>query len=435
MNTTLQSTESLNQPDLASQGFASLLQDDGVKFDLSGSRKGKFISISNNDRPIVNFLNWVFPYAASVKASDVQFSDVENGCAVRLCQENDQFKRLALFTRDAGEDIRRKICAMCSVEITNSESIQQGSFFVIDEKEQKMIDIRVSVLPTKFGCSIVCRILDQSNSGRSLDAVSMPDDVKQCVLRILKQPQGMVIVSGPTGSGKTSTLYSFLNHLNTPDKHIMTAEDPVEYHLPGADQVNIHPHYRPFDQVLKAFLRQKPHIILVGEIRNIETAETSVTAANTGHLLLSTVHANDSLSTVIRLINLGVERFALADALSAFFAQRLMNQLCPECRQAIRLNTEEQAALKTRFPVATYYRRKLHGCEKCDYTGRSGRIPVMEFVESNTKVRQAILKGDFELLEQAMLEQPQFRTLVEAGLQLSEQGLVDMQEALSLGVR
>lgn len=435
MNTTLQSTESLNKPDLAAQGFAPLLQDESVKFDLSGSRKGKFISVGKEDRLIVDFLNWVFPYAAQVKASDVQFSDVENGCAVRLCQENDQFTRLGLFTRDAGEDIRRKICAMCSVEITNSESIQDGSFFIIDEERQKMIDIRVSVLPTKFGCSIVCRILDQSNSGRSLDSVNMPDDIHQSVLQILKQQQGMVIVSGPTGSGKTSTLYSFLNYLNTPDKHIMTAEDPVEYRLPGADQVNIHPYYRPFERVLKAFLRQKPHIILVGEIRDIETAATAVNAANTGHLLLSTIHANDALSTVIRLVNLGVERFALADALSAFFAQRLMNKLCPECRQEVRLNQEEQAAIKTRFPATTYYRRNQMGCDKCDYTGRSGRIPVMEFAVRTEEVRQGILTGDFERLRQAMLVQPQFRTLVEAGLQLSKQGLVDMQEALSLGVR
>ena len=298
-----------------------------------------------------------------------------------------------------------------------------------------MIDVRVGLTPTKFGCNIVCRILDQSNSGRDLKTVSMPDDVKRCVLQILSKPQGMVIVSGPTGSGKTSTLYSFLNHLNTPDKHIMTAEDPVEYRLKGADQVNIHPHYRPFDQVLKAFLRQKPHIILVGEIRDTETAETAVTAANTGHLLLSTVHANDTLSTVIRLINLGVERFALADALSAFFAQRLMNKLCPNCRVGKCLTAEEMQTLKTRFPATTYYCRNETGCDKCDYTGRSGRIPVMEFVVSNEKVRQAILQGNFERLEEAMLEQEQFRTLIEAGLQLSEQGLVDFYEAMALGVR
>ena len=416
-----------NQPDLS-----HLLQNQDVQFDLSGSTR--FISTGVSDHAIVGFLNWVFPYAASIKASDIHFSDVENGCAIRLRHQNMKLERHWLFTRSAGEDVRRLICAKCKVVSTDSESIQDGSFFVLDKNRQMMIDIRVNILPTKFGCNIACRILDQANSGRSLDTVDMPSDVRESVLQVLAQEQGMVIVSGPTGSGKTSTLYSFLNHLNTPDKHIMTAEDPVEYRLPGANQVNVHRHFRPFDKVLRAFLRQDPDIILVGEIRDNETANTAVTAANTGHLLLSTIHANDALSTVIRLIKLGVERFALADALSAFFAQRLLNKLCPHCREEVRLSTDEQATLKTRFPAEVYY-RKGQGCDECDNTGLSGRIPVMEFVVKSEEVRQAILSDDFARLEQAMLVQPQYKTLVEAGLLMSGEGLVDFNDAKALGVR
>ena len=424
----MQTQQPNQQPDIS-----TLLQRNDVKFDMG--EVGKFVSTAGTqDNGVVKFLNWVFPYAAAEKASDIHFSDQENGCVVRFRQRNMKLVKKWLLHRTAAQVVRTKICNKCKLNPTDTERTQDGSFFFIDNEREEMIDVRVGLTPTKFGCNIVCRILDQSNSGRSLDTVYMPDDVKQSVLQVLAQERGMVIVSGPTGSGKTSTLYSFLNHLNTPDKNIMTAEDPVEYRLKGANQVNVNSHFRPFDKVLREFLRQDPDIILVGEIRDTETAAISVQAANTGHLLLSTIHANDALSTVIRLINLGVERFSLADALSAFFAQRLMNELCPHCKEEVRLSESEQATLKTRFPAEVYY-RKGKGCDECDNTGLKGRIPVMEFAIKTEEVRQAILKGDFERLEQAMLMQPQYKTLVEAGLLMSGQGRVDFNEAMALGVR
>lgn len=428
MNLIQTQSQQLQQPNIS-----ALLQQDNVKFDMG--EVGKFVSTAGSqDKSVVEFLNWVFPYAAREKASDIHFSDCENGCRVRFRQRNMELTTKWLLNRTAAQVVRTKICNKCKLNALDIENTQDGSFFFIDDEREEMIDVRVGVVPTKFGSNITCRILDQANAGRSLDTVYMPEDVRESVLQVLSQEQGMVIVSGPTGSGKTSTLYSFLNHLNTPTKNIMTAEDPVEYRLPGANQVNIHPHFRPFDRVLREFLRQDPDIILVGETRDRETAETSVMAANTGHLLLSTIHANDALATVIRLINLGVERFALADALSAFFAQRLLNELCPHCRVVKRLTAEEKQSLKTRFPADTYF-IKGDGCDKCDGTGRFGRIPVMEFAVRDEEVRQAILQGDFERLEQAMLAQPQYKTLVEAGLQISEQGLIDFYEAMALGVR
>ena len=418
---------------LQEPNISALLQRDDVKFDMG--EVGKFVSTAGSqDKGVVDFLNWVFPYAANQKASDIHFSDCENGCRVRFRQRNTKLATKWLLNRTAAQVVRTKICNKCKLNALDIENTQDGSFFFIDDEREEMIDVRVGVVPTKFGSNITCRILDQANSGRGLDTVYMPDDVRNVVMNVLAQEQGMVIASGPTGSGKTSTLYSFLNHLNTPDKNIMTAEDPVEYRLPGANQVNIHPHFRPFDRVLREFLRQDPDIILVGEIRDRETAETAVTAANTGHLLLSTIHANDALATVIRLINLGVERFSLADAFSAFFAQRLLNQLCEHCRVAKRLTAEEMQVLKTRFPTETYF-IKGDGCDKCNGTGHAGRIPVMEFAVKTQEVRQAILQGDFERLEQAMLAQPQYKTLVEAGLQMSEKGLIDFNEAMALGVR
>ena len=403
-----------------------------------GSSLGKkatlFKGKSAGEFSTAEFLNWVFAWATKNKFSDIHFSDREDGCQVRLRGQDMRLIDGWLFAHAAGKIVNTLIRAKSNITAMDKESPQDGSFYL--DYGDTVIDVRVNILPTKFGQNIACRILDQSNSGRSLDTVYMPSDVRDAVMQVLAKEQGMVIVSGPTGSGKTSTLYSFLNHLNTPDKHIMTAEDPVEYRMPGANQVNINAHYRSFGKTVRAFLRQDPDIILVGEIRDSETANTAITVANTGHLLLSTIHANDAAATVIRLMGLEVERVALADALSAFFAQRLLNKLCSHCRIAKRLTTEEMQKLKTRFPADTYF-IKGDGCEKCHGRGVSGRIPVLEFVVRTEPIRQAILQGadNPDALIDAMKEQPQYRTLIEAGLQLSEQGLVDFNDANALGVR
>lgn len=412
-----------------------LLQAAGKKFDLR--KVGMFFGNKESEQSCADFLNWVFPYAAKNKFSDIHFSDREDGCLVRLRGQDMRLLDGWLFTRVASQTMNTLIRSKSNITSMDKESPQDGSFWFSTEDGSMVIDVRVNILPTKFGQNIACRILDQANSGRSLDTVYMPSDVRESVLQVLAQEQGMVIVSGPTGSGKTSTLYSFLNHLNTPTKHIMTAEDPVEYRLKGANQVNINAHYRPFGKVVRAFLRQDPDIILVGEIRDSETANTAITVANTGHLLLSTIHANDAVATVIRLMGLEVERIALADALSAFFAQRLLNKLCPHCREKVRLSENEQAALKTRFPAEVYY-RKGQGCDKCRHTGLSGRIPVMEFVVKTEAVRQAILsygEDNPNVMIEAIMAQPQYKTLVEAGLLMSADGLVDLDDARALGMR
>lgn len=420
--------------ELLPQDCYDLLQVVGKRLDMG--KVQMFHGNNSAEQSSAQFLNWVFPYAAQNKFSDIHFSDREDGCLVRLRGQDMQLIDGWLFSRRASNIINTLIRAKANITSIDKESPQDGSFWFSTQDGSVVIDVRVNILPTKFGQNIACRILDQSNSGRSLDTVYMPDDVRKAVLATLNQEQGMVIVSGPTGSGKTSTLYSFLNYLNTPTKHIMTAEDPVEYRLKGANQVNINAHYRSFGKVVRAFLRQDPDIILVGEIRDSETANTAITVANTGHLLLSTIHANDAIATVIRLIGLDVDRIALADALSAFFAQRLLNKLCPHCCEAFRLPENETGKLKTRFPAETYH-RKGKGCDACHGTGLSGRIPVMEFVVKTEVVRQAILSyGDnSNAMIEAVMAQPQYKTLVEAGLQMSEQGLVDFNDACALGVR
>ena len=408
--------------------LAVLLQQADVRYDLN--QTVRFIATSSRgggDAAAVAFLNWLFPYAASIKASDVHFRDQENGCQVRIRHRDMRLSDAWLLSRYAAQTVDEKIRAKCKISTNEREMPQGGSFWMLSEDESLMVDVRVSILPTRFGQNIVCRLLNQAQSGMGMDAVYMPADLRAVLHQVLAAPQGMVLVSGPTGSGKSFTLNCCLNHVNRDDKHICTAEDPVEYPIKGANQVNIHPHHRPFARVLREFLRQDPDIILVGEIRDLETAQTAMTAANTGHLLFSTIHANSAALSVTRLLGMGVERYALADALLAFFAQRLLNQLCPHCRVVI----TPTAPAPTRFVQAAYYRRDPAGCQHCN-EGHIGRIPVMEFALNTPAVRLAILNNDAEGLQQALLAQPTYRTLTEAALDMAHLGLVDYDDACTI---
>lgn len=414
------------------KGTEILLQQKNKKYDLGEAERFIATSAVGADSSVVSFLNFLFPYAARIKASDIHFRDQENGCMVRIRHQNMELENVWLLSRLASQGIDTQIRAKCKIGSMDRESPQDGSFWILSEDEQLMIDVRVSIIPTKFGQNIACRILDQSNSGRTLDTVYMPDNVRSGILNILSSSQGMILISGPTGSGKTSTLYSFLNYLNRDDVHIMTAEDPVEYRMIGANQVNINRHYRSFDKVLRSFLRQDPDIILVGEIRDLETATTAVSAANTGHLLFSTIHANNAAATITRLVGMGVERYALADSLIAFLAQRLLNKLCPKCRIKKQLTQKEREMLPENSRHFEYFFQKnKEGCINCKYTGIQGRIPVIEFAINTTQVRSAILKNDHLGLLQALRVQETYRTLTESALQMSYEGLVDIDDAMS----
>ncbi len=405
-----------------------LLQDEGKAFDLGVA--ARFISTSNGDKPVVDFLNWVFPYAASVKASDIHFRDQENGCMVRLRGRDMALSDRWLFSRAASQEVDEKIRAKCRIGNSDRESPQDGSFWLLDQTNQTMVDVRVSILPNRYGQSTVCRILNQENAHFGLDAVHMPDTVRCALEKVLSMHEGLILCCGPTGSGKSYTLNACLNHVNRPDIHVCTAEDPVEYPVKGANQISIHPVYRPFSKVIRSFMRHDPDVILVGEVRDGETAEMAVNAANTGHLVLTTIHANDAPLSLYRLMGLGVEGYMLADVLLAFFSQRLLNRLCPHCREAITLSEAEQPP--SRFFQAACYRRNPNGCDNCR-SGYTGRIPVIEFALNSPQVRQALLAHDMAAVREALYAQPQYRTLTEAALEMSAQGLVDFDDACAIG--
>jgi predicted GSPII_E, type II/IV secretion system protein len=406
-----------------------LLQDKGKSYDLGVA--ARFISTSKGDEAAVSFLNWVFPYAASIKASDIHFRDQKNGCQVRLRNRKMQMEDSWLFSRMAAQTIDEKIRAKCNISSSDRESPQDGSFWLLDQERDSMVDVRVSILPTRYGQSMVCRILNQENAGFGLDAVYMPDYVRHALEQALANDEGMILVCGPTGSGKSFTLNACLNHINRKGIHLCTAEDPVEYPVEGANQVSIHPVHRPFARVLRSFLRHDPDVILVGEIRDLETAQTAVTAANTGHLILSTLHANNAALALSRLVGLGVEAYLLADVMLAFFSQRLMNRLCLHCRTEVVPDAGQ--ALPTRFPAEKYFRRNSAGCDECNHEGSISRIPVMEFALNAPDVRLALINGDSQAMEAALLRQPSYRTLSEAALEMSAAGLVDFDEACHIG--
>lgn len=413
--------------------FSSLYQSPDVKFDLDET--DKFVNATRGDEVVVNFLNWIFPYATSIKASDVHLSDGERGCTVRIRAQNTDLHPEFILSRIASQEIARRIRARCKMNVTDHERTQDGSFFfrTYINDDERLIDVRVSIIPTKFGQSIVMRVLDSKNAGANLNDIPMTKEVRETALRILESKEGMILCCGPTGSGKTTTLYSFLNHLNSTNRHIVTVEDPVEYRIPGANQVSVN-NYRSFQSILRSFMRHDPDVILVGEIRDDETAAVAINAANTGHLLLSTLHANSAAITIPRLIGLGLDRFTIAGALRGFFSQRLAKQLC-QCATPYTLSDEESAFIHSHgVPSLPFVVRNPEGCALCRDSkagpGYVGRIPVFEFAENTPEVTKAILNGtDPAALQSELNKQYQYQTLTQSALNLASNGLIDFHDA------
>ena len=297
------------------------------------------------------------------------------------------------------------------------------------------IDYRVSSLPTLFGEKIVLRLLDQSNL--QLDMTKLGFESKQ--LEIFKtgihEPFGMCLVTGPTGSGKTTTLYSALAELNTPESNISTAEDPVEFNLEGINQVNVRKEIGfNFAMALKAFLRQDPDIIMVGEIRDLETGEIAVEAALTGHMVLSTLHTNDAPSTITRLLNMGIEPFLITGALNVVVAQRLCRKICGSCR-AVQEDVTKKQLIASGVAPASAEKLKIFygkGCQKCNGTGYKGRVAIYEVLHCSSKIKDIILRdGSAEDIKRAAIREG-MKTLRMSALTKVAQGLTTLSEAISV---
>ena len=400
----------------------------------------EFISTQTGDEKVVGLLNDMFKSAARMGASDIHIEDAEDGAIVRM-RVDGKLRQTHTLTGPEMRNADTKIRMKAGLSPSDRKPMDGRMFIEVDER---MVDVRVSWLPTRNGMSIVGRLLDQANASRTLADIDMTPSVRRVIDETLAEPNGLFLVSGPTGSGKTSTLYAMLTALNSPERKIITVEDPVEYRIPLACQVNVE---RPkttafgnpaekgttFGSALRSILRQDPDIILIGEIRDAETARIAIEASLTGHLVLSTVHANDAPATITRLLDLGIEPFPLGAALRCVVAQRLLSRLCRCARPYAADSVASAAFARLGVPLAAGQTLLLpQGCEQCGYSGYKGRVPVLELVRSDSALREAITTKDSEAITRAAQHQAQFVKLATGGALHALAGKTTLDQALRL---
>ncbi|MDO9371426.1 MAG: type IV-A pilus assembly ATPase PilB [Gammaproteobacteria bacterium] len=380
-----------------------------------------------DDTPVVRFVNKVLLDAINKGASDVHFEPYEKIYRVRFRQDG-VLREVAAPPVVLAPRLAARLKVMSRLDISERRVPQDGRM-KMRLSANRAIDFRVSSCPTLYGEKIVLRILDPATAKLGIDALGYEEDQKKLFMDAIHRPYGMVLVTGPTGSGKTVSLYTALNILNTEDRNISTCEDPVEINLPGINQVNVNPRAGlTFASALKAFLRQDPDIIMVGEIRDLETAEIAIKAAQTGHMVLSTLHTNDAPQTLSRLANMGVAPFNIASAVSLIIAQRLARRLCNQCKKPLTIPRE--ALLKEGFKEADLANIKLYGpvgCDQCadGYKGRVGIYQVMPVTEA---IGRIIMEGGnaMQIADQAKKEG--VADLRESGLKKARLGITSLEE-------
>ena len=390
------------------------------------------------EAPVIKLVNVLLMSAISKGASDIHIEPYEKEYRIRYRVDGLLYNIMSppLKMRDA---ITSRIKIMAKLDIAEKRLPQDGRIKIrfTDNGTPKDIDFRVSCLPTLFGEKIVMRLLDKSKLMLDMTKLGFEDESLQKLDTAINKPWGMVLVTGPTGSGKTNTLYSSISKINTIETNIMTAEDPVEFNLLGVNQVQVRENIGlNFAAALRSFLRQDPNIILVGEIRDFETAEIAVKAALTGHLVLSTLHTNDAPSTINRLMNMGIEPFLVASSLNLVCAQRLVRRVCTNCQvedpvapQALEQMGFPSEDAKTLTPV------KGTGCDKCNKTGYKGRVGLYEVMEITDELRELILVGASSLELRRKAIEDGMITLRGSGLRKVKQGVTTLEEVLRETVR
>ncbi|EGG29759.1 Type IV fimbrial assembly, ATPase PilB [Aequoribacter fuscus] len=387
------------------------------------------LNMEADDTPIVRFVNKVLLDAIKAGASDIHFEPYEHTYRVRF-RADGILKEVVQPPKALAPRLAARLKVMSRMDISERRVPQDGRIQMRLSKT-RAIDMRVNTLPTLFGEKIVLRILDPTSATLGIDALGYEPHQKKLFTDALDKPQGMILVTGPTGSGKTVSLYTGLNILNTPERNISTAEDPVEINLDGINQVPVNPKVGlNFADALRSFLRQDPDVIMVGEIRDLETAEISIKAAQTGHLVLSTLHTNSAAETITRLLNMGVPAFNLATAVTLIIAQRLARRLCSKCAEPIDELPEESLLelgfTKEMLKGATI--KKAVGCESCNH-GYKGRTGIYEVVQITQTIARMILEGknSMEIADEARKEG--FHSLRTSALRKVSQGLISLEEA------
>ncbi len=380
-----------------------------------------------DDAPVVRFVNKMLLDAIKGGSSDLHFEPYEKAYRVRF-RTDGILHEVARPPTQLSPRISARLKVMASLDISERRKPQDGRIKMKISKN-KAIDFRVNTLPTLWGEKIVMRILDPSSAQMGIDALGYEEFQKDLYLSALKQPQGMILVTGPTGSGKTVSLYTGLNILNTVDVNISTAEDPVEINLEGINQVNVNPKQgMDFTQALRAFLRQDPDVIMVGEIRDLETAEIAIKAAQTGHMVMSTLHTNSAAETLTRLRNMGVPSFNIATSVNLIIAQRLARKLCSNCKKEVALPRE--ALLEEGFredEIGTFKVYGPVGCENCK-GGYKGRQGIYEVVKSTPALQRIIMEDGNSIDIAAQMRKDGYNDLRRSGLLKVIQGVTSLEE-------
>ncbi|BAP41694.1 type IV-A pilus assembly ATPase PilB [Pseudomonas sp. LJDD11] len=380
-----------------------------------------------DDAPVVRFVNKMLLDAIRLGSSDLHFEPYEKSYRVRFRTDGILHEAAKPPIQLAGR-IAARLKVMASLDISERRKPQDGRV-KLRISNNKAIDFRMNTLPTLWGEKIVMRILDSASAKMGIDALGYEPDQKALYLEALKQPQGMILVTGPTGSGKTVSLYTGLNILNTVGINISTAEDPVEINLEGINQVNVNPRQgMDFAQALRAFLRQDPDVIMVGEIRDLETAEIAIKASQTGHMVLSTLHTNSAAETLTRLHHMGVASFNIATAINLIIAQRLARKLCKHCRKEIEV--PHDTLLKEGFSEAQIGTFTLYapvGCEQCN-GGYKGRVGIYEVVKKTPELERIIMEEGNALQIAAQMRKDGFNDLRTSGLVKVMQGVTSLEE-------
>ncbi len=428
----LQLIEKLGQS--AEQNLDELIGDDlDIDFseeDMTASGPSDAVSADIDDAPVVKFLQKILIDAINMGASDLHFEPFEKFYRIRF-RVDGVLREIAQPPLAIKEKLASRIKVISKLDISEKRVPQDGRMKLVVSKNRS-IDFRVSTLPTLFGEKIVMRILDATQAQMGIEALGYDPDQKEILLKAIERPYGMVLVTGPTGSGKTVSLYTCLNILNKPGINISTAEDPAEINLPGVNQVNVNDRAGlTFAAALKAFLRQDPDIIMVGEIRDLETADIAIKAAQTGHMVFSTLHTNDAPSTLTRLMNMGVAPFNIASSVIMITAQRLARRLCT-CKQTVSILDEAllEAGFKEEELDGSWLPYKPVGCERCNGSGYKGRVGIYQIMPISEDIERIILAHGTALEIEEQAKRDGVKTLRESGLIKVRQGLTSLEEVL-----
>ena len=416
----MQDEESADDGAIVSLGSASV---ETIDQDLLG-----------DDSPVVKFVNATLADAIKKRVSDIHFEPYEKKFRVRYRIDGSLLESTSP-PQGSGPAIAARLKIMSKLDIAERRRPQDGRLKV--RTKNKEMDFRVSVLPTLWGEKVVMRLLDKSNLQLDMTKLGFEEDDLKLFKNNINLPQGMVLITGPTGSGKTTTIYSALAELNKPDVNISTAEDPVEFNLEGINQVQMNPDIElTFASSLKSFLRQDPDIVMVGEIRDYETAEIAFKAASTGHMVVSTLHTNDAPSTIIRLTEIGVAPYIITSTLNLIVAQRLVGRICENCKTAndvpapVLINLGIEPA-----DVSSYKIYKGRGCRDCNNTGIKGRAAIYELFPMTEKIKDAVLNGSSTSQLRSLARELGLRTLRRSALLKLKAGITTVEEVLNSSVK